>query len=201
MYPTKQVSTAFISTPEHLCALLEVSMEQRSRLHVHCCDRDTQLCSAKSRTAQAIHSSHKQPPLAMCMLMAPHFLPPAAVTSRVPVTQPSGIPPVCPCSGEQWCGTDPATPAGNEKHGCQQLLHKNGHACMWRKARHQWFYQGHQTSFGTHRPCHPHKAFPWTPFCSPLLGRPASLEGWDSSEPCNMCCSGLSWRSACHVSS
>lgn len=137
MYPTKQVSTAFISTPEHLCALLEVSMEQRSRLHVHCCDRDTQLCSAKSRTAQAIHSSHKQPPLAMCMLMAPHFLPPAAVTSRVPVTQPSGIPPVCPCSGEQWCGTDPATPAGNEKHGCQQLLHKNGHACMWRKARHQ----------------------------------------------------------------
>ena len=180
MHPTKQVGTAFISTPEHLYALLEVSTEQRSRVHVGCCDRDTQLCSASSHTAQAIHSTHKQPLLATCMLMTPHFLPPAAVTARAAAPEPSGILPICPCSAKQRCGAGPATPAGNEKHGCQQLLHKNGHACMWRKARHQWFCQGHQTSLRTHRPCHPHKAFPWTPFHSPLLVRAALLEGWDS---------------------
>lgn len=91
MHPTKQLSTAFISTPEHLCALLEVSMEQRSRVHVSCCGRDTQLCSAASYTAQAIYSSHKQPLLATCMLMAPHFLPPALLPQSHQASRPSAL--------------------------------------------------------------------------------------------------------------
>ena len=93
-----------------------------------CCDRNTWLCSAASRTAQAIHSSHKQPLLATCMLIAPHFLPPAAVTSRAAAAEPSSIPPNYPCSTKQRCGAD-------------------GHACVWRKAKHQWLCQGHQTPF------------------------------------------------------
>lgn len=109
--------------------------------------------------------------------------------------------PVCLGSAEQRCGADHAAPAGNEKHGCQQLLRKNEHAYMWRKARHQWFCQGHQKSFRTHRPCHPQKAFLWTPFLSPLLSRTALLEGWDSLGGCNPRCSGLSWGSARQVSS
>lgn len=88
-----------------------------------CCDGDTWLCSGTRRTAQAIHSSHYQPLLATRMLMAPCFLPPAAVIVRAASAEPYNSLPIYPCSAKQQCRADPDTPAGNEAHGHQQ----NGH--------------------------------------------------------------------------
>lgn len=42
------------------------------------------------------------------------------------------------------------------------------------------------------KPHYPQKAFSWTPFHSPLLGRIALMEGWDSSGACNH--SALTYR-------
>lgn len=103
--------------------------------------------SPGSPTAQAAHSSHKQPLLATCMLVAPHFVLPAAVTARAAAPEPSSTPHICPCCAEQGWRADPATAAGNKA----QLPAA--------AALEQVSMDVHGTSFRTHRPSHPYKTF------------------------------------------
>lgn len=106
------------------------------------------LSSTSSHAAQGTHSSHKQPLLATYRLVAPPFLPPAAVTARPAAPDPSSTPPICPYYAEQWCRADPATAAGNESTATS--------SCCTRTAI--------LACGGS-----PHKTITYTPFCSLLL--------------------------------
>lgn len=114
--------------------------------------------SSASCTAQATHSSQKQPLLATWMLLVPNFLPPAAVTADLlPRSHPAHHPSALAVLSS---GVEQTLPQQqDQKHSSQQLLHKNRYPCMWRKARHHWFCQEHWAFFQTHRSSHPYKTF------------------------------------------
>lgn len=147
------------------------------------------LCSTTSHTAQAIHSSHKQPLLAVCK--PPFFsLQLLSLPELLPLSHPAA-PPICPCYAEQQGRADSATAAANESTATSSCCMRTGIPACGGKPDTTDFLKNIEHPSG-----HTDLLIPTKPSLGHCFASFCSLEEWNSSGACNLCCFSLSRWSA-----
>lgn len=142
-----------------------------------------------SRTAQAIHSSHKQPLLAVCK--PPFFsLQLLSLPELLPLSHPAA-PPICPCYAEQQGRADSATAAANESTATSSCCMRTGIPACGGKPDTTDFVKNIEHPSG-----HTDLLIPTKPSLGHCFASFCSLEGWNSSGARNLCCFSLSRWSA-----